>query len=291
VAPLGGDEERIPGPVLGGEAASVLRRPHRLRVDPGMLPEEIDPPERGLHLRARDLRARDSRDRDPPSIEPRERLGGGGDLVVLADQPLQPVIDGNELVGTGSGLPCLEGEDVVARPALRLRGDGAFVLPPHRGDDVDLHSDARALSELGAEVPQSAVSRGHPVVPEAAAQRHARLAVPRPCGERGGSESANSGLKRGAARNPAPRSRLPRSRLPQRRLPRRRFQGHWLRLLGSLRGSLRRRLPHCTAWAPFRSREHRGGRESHNGRASVHASDATLGRHVPGRLGHAGAIG
>lgn len=174
VALLGRGQEGVPGPLFGAGARAVLGRPHLPHVDAGMLLEKIDPPERRLHLCARD-----GGDCDPAPVALGVILRRVVHRPIFRDQSPHHVVHRHQLIGVSGGEPGWEGEDVVGRSALRLGGDGEFVLSPDRGDEVHLHLDSLARAPGGAELAQRVVVSRYPVVPEAAAQGDAGLAVHR----------------------------------------------------------------------------------------------------------------
>jgi len=133
---LGGDDQRLPVPLLGLRSGGLVHRVHRLDVDAGVLLEELE-----AHARRLDLGAGDGGYRDPLAAGLAQEFGRGRHLAVGLDQRIHHVVERLELLRVRERVPGGMRQDVVAGARLRLGGDGQHVLVALGGDVVDLDVD------------------------------------------------------------------------------------------------------------------------------------------------------
>ena len=164
-----GAGEGFPIPLISRRASRVGRRPHGANVNAGMLLHQIETHASGLQLCA------GHRGNGHPSATWLAQIfGRRGHRAVFLGQVAHHIIHRFKHALVVAWLPGGEGHQIIAGARLRLGVDGQQNLVAVGCHGIHLHINAIGLAPFGAKLPHHHIAIGHPMVPEAAAERAAR---------------------------------------------------------------------------------------------------------------------
>ena len=164
-----GAGECLPIPLIGARASRVLRRPHGADINAGMLLHQVKTHASGLQLRAGNRG-----DRHPSACRLAQIFCRRGHGAILLSQVAHHIIHRLKHALVVARLPGGEGHQIIAGTRLRLGIDGQQDLVAVGCYGIHLHVNAIGLAPFGAKLAHDYIAIGHPMVPEAAAQRTAR---------------------------------------------------------------------------------------------------------------------
>ena len=161
-------EPKIPRPIVGqllvGRCAGRI---HLCQVEPDILFEQVDTPDRG-----QGQRVRDRRHRNPMAVLLPEIFDRGARLAVFADQCRHQIVGRLPHIRLCRGVPARLADDVVPGAGLTLRGAHQHQLVALAGDEIDREFDLLLRGPFAAELFEHVVGAWHPMVPD----RNAELA-------------------------------------------------------------------------------------------------------------------
>ena len=160
--------EGFPIPLIGGRASRVPCRPHGADINAGMLLQKVKTHASGLQLRAGH-----GRDRHPIGARLAQIFGRRGHGAVFLGQVAHHIIHRFKHALVVAWLPGGEGHQIIAGARLGLRIDRQQDLVAVGCHGIHLHINAIGLAPFGAKLAHNHIAIGHPMVPEAAAERAA----------------------------------------------------------------------------------------------------------------------
>ena len=159
---LSGLDIGIPSPLVGLRLVPfrLVGWEHRLQIETGVLLVKVEARTAWLHLAA-DRRWHTK----PHALALGEIFGDRADRAVRLNERGDDVVQWLELRLVDTDVPVAMRHDVVTGAGLRFGRGGELVLLALRGDVVDMDVDFVLVAPFLAELVESLVGAGHPVVP------------------------------------------------------------------------------------------------------------------------------
>ena len=168
MAGFGGAGEGFPVPLISRRAGCVLGRPHGTNINARMLLQKVK-----AHAGRLQLRTRHGRDGHPSAGGLAQIFRRRGHRAVFLGQVAHHIIHRFKHALVVARLPGGEGHQVIAGARLGLGIDRQQNLVTVGCHGIHLHINAIGLAPFGAKLAHNHIAIGHPMVPEAAAERAA----------------------------------------------------------------------------------------------------------------------